>query len=85
MDNIKLVVTTYWFGLVLVQSRNSLQAGDIDGARRLGRLAGLLSIVSIVLGVVVIIVYVSVSGEGNSGNLFLLLLLLLLLFFFFAI
>ncbi|KAG7242789.1 hypothetical protein INR49_019172, partial [Caranx melampygus] len=29
---------------------NSLQAGDIDGARRLGRLARLLSIVSIILG-----------------------------------
>lgn len=44
-----------------LQSRNSLQVGDIDGARRLGRLARLLSIVSIVMGVVIIIVYVSIS------------------------
>ncbi|KAM9853517.1 trafficking regulator of GLUT4 1 [Aulostomus maculatus] len=44
-----------------IMSRNSLQAGDIDGARRLGRLARLLSIVSIVLGLLIIIVYVSVS------------------------
>uniref|UniRef100_A0A3Q2Y5X0 Trafficking regulator of GLUT4 (SLC2A4) 1/pseudo n=1 Tax=Hippocampus comes TaxID=109280 RepID=A0A3Q2Y5X0_HIPCM len=45
----------------IMQSRNSLQAGDVDGARRLGRLARLLSIVSIVLGVVAIIVFVSLS------------------------
>ncbi|XP_061924079.1 trafficking regulator of GLUT4 1 [Entelurus aequoreus] len=44
-----------------IMSRNSLQAGDVDGARRLGRLARLLSIVSIVLGVVAIIVYISFS------------------------
>ncbi|XP_069004077.1 trafficking regulator of GLUT4 1 [Embiotoca jacksoni] len=44
-----------------IMSRNSLQAGDIDGARRLGRLARLLSIVSFVLGVIVIVVFVSVS------------------------
>ncbi|XP_005720832.1 tumor suppressor candidate 5 homolog [Pundamilia nyererei] len=44
-----------------IMSRNSLQAGDIDGAKRLGKLARLLSIVSIVLGVVMITVYVSVS------------------------
>lgn len=43
-----------------IMSRNSLQTGDIDGARRLGRLARLLSIVSITLGVLIIIVYVSV-------------------------
>ncbi|XP_047449955.1 trafficking regulator of GLUT4 1 [Mugil cephalus] len=43
-----------------IMSRNSLQAGDMDGARRLGRLARLLSIVSIILGVVIIVVYVSV-------------------------
>ncbi|XP_039987185.1 trafficking regulator of GLUT4 1 [Xiphias gladius] len=45
-----------------IMSRNSLQAGDMDGARRLGRLARLLSIVSIVLGVLIIVIYVSVSG-----------------------
>ncbi len=47
---------------VCPQSRNSLQVGDIDGARRLGRLARLLSIVSIFLGVVIIVVFVSVQG-----------------------
>lgn len=65
-----MVLTTDLLGPALVQSRNSLQAGDVDGARRLGRLARLLSIISIVLGVVVIIVYVSVSGKRNSGTLF---------------
>lgn len=44
-----------------IMSRNSLQNGDMDGARRLGRLARLLSIVSISLGLLIIIVYVSVS------------------------
>uniref|UniRef100_A0A3Q4H469 Uncharacterized protein n=1 Tax=Neolamprologus brichardi TaxID=32507 RepID=A0A3Q4H469_NEOBR len=56
---------------VCPQSRNSLQAGDIDGARRLGKLARLLSISSIVLGVVMITVYVSVSGtliESSRTN-----------------
>ncbi|KAM9359116.1 trafficking regulator of GLUT4 1 [Symphorus nematophorus] len=49
-----------------IMSRNSLQVGDIDGAKRLGRLARLLSIVSIILGIVIIIVYVSVSGTGTK-------------------
>ncbi|XP_068601920.1 trafficking regulator of GLUT4 1 [Brachionichthys hirsutus] len=45
-----------------IMSRNNLQVGDIDGARRLGRLARLLSIVSIVLGIVIIVcVSISVS------------------------
>ncbi|XP_029026035.1 trafficking regulator of GLUT4 1 [Betta splendens] len=44
-----------------IMSRNTLQAGDMDGARRLGRLARLLSLVSIGLGVLIIIVYISVS------------------------
>ncbi|GCB68613.1 trafficking regulator of GLUT4 1 isoform X2 [Scyliorhinus torazame] len=38
-----------------ILSRNSLQQGDTDGARRLGRLARLLSIVAIVLGALIII------------------------------
>ncbi|XP_078080967.1 trafficking regulator of GLUT4 1 [Mustelus asterias] len=38
-----------------IMSRNSLQQGDRDGARRLGRLARLLSIVAIVLGALIII------------------------------
>ncbi|XP_068173552.1 trafficking regulator of GLUT4 1 [Antennarius striatus] len=44
-----------------IMSRNNLQVGDVDGARRLGRLARRLSIVSIVLGIVIITVWVSVS------------------------
>ncbi|MEE6468613.1 hypothetical protein FKM82_008329 [Ascaphus truei] len=40
-----------------IMSRNSLQQGDVDGARRLGRLARLLSVVSIVLGILIIILY----------------------------
>ncbi|XP_038670270.1 trafficking regulator of GLUT4 1 isoform X2 [Scyliorhinus canicula] len=38
-----------------ILSRNSLQQGDTDGARRLGRLARLLSIVAIILGALIII------------------------------
>uniref|UniRef100_H3AL46 Proline-rich transmembrane protein 2 n=1 Tax=Latimeria chalumnae TaxID=7897 RepID=H3AL46_LATCH len=37
-----------------VMSRNSLQQGDTDGARRLGRVAKLLSIVAIVGGLLII-------------------------------
>ncbi|KAM6945974.1 trafficking regulator of GLUT4 1 [Aplochiton taeniatus] len=44
-----------------IMSRNSLQAGDMDGAKRLGRLARLLSIVSIILGLVIIIVYTVIA------------------------
>lgn len=44
-----------------IMSRNSLQNGDMDGARRLGRLARLLSIVSISMGLLIIIVYISLS------------------------
>lgn len=44
-----------------IMSRNSLQSGDVDGARRLGKLARLLSVVSIILGIVAIVVFVSVS------------------------
>ncbi|XP_069082374.1 trafficking regulator of GLUT4 1-like [Pleurodeles waltl] len=40
-----------------IMSRNSLQQGDADGARRLGRMARLLSVVSIVLGLVIIVLY----------------------------
>ncbi|XP_065137157.1 trafficking regulator of GLUT4 1 [Paramisgurnus dabryanus] len=47
-----------------IMSRNSLQQGDMDGARRLGRLARLLSCVSIILGLLVIIIYVVVTVTG---------------------
>ncbi|XP_036428034.1 trafficking regulator of GLUT4 1 isoform X1 [Colossoma macropomum] len=38
-----------------IMSRNSFEQGNIDGARRLGRVAKLLSVVSIVGGVVIIV------------------------------
>ncbi|KAM9319575.1 trafficking regulator of GLUT4 1 [Gastrophryne carolinensis] len=41
-----------------IMSRNSLQQGDLDGARRLGRMARLVSVVSILLGIVIIILCV---------------------------
>ncbi|XP_072209551.1 trafficking regulator of GLUT4 1 [Excalfactoria chinensis] len=44
-----------------IMSRNSGQQGDVDGARRLGRMARLLSIVSIVLGTIIIVLYISLS------------------------
>ncbi|XP_038817708.1 trafficking regulator of GLUT4 1-like [Salvelinus namaycush] len=45
----------------LILSRNSLQSGDLDGAKRLGKLARLLSVVSIILGILTIVVCVTVS------------------------
>jgi len=50
---------------VSLQSRNSGQQGDMDGARRLGRMARLLSIVSIILGTIIIVLYISLSVRGN--------------------
>ncbi|XP_075760741.1 trafficking regulator of GLUT4 1-like [Pelodiscus sinensis] len=44
-----------------IMSRNSLQLGDVDGARRLGSRARLLSIVSIVLGLLIIVLYCSLN------------------------
>ncbi|XP_021567034.1 tumor suppressor candidate 5 [Carlito syrichta] len=44
-----------------IMSRSSLQQGDRDGARRLGRLARLLSITLITLGIVIIIVALTVN------------------------
>lgn len=52
------------------QSRNSGQQGDTDGARRLGRMARLLSIVSIVLGTIIIVLYISLSVRGNPASSF---------------
>nr|XP_033778344.1 trafficking regulator of GLUT4 1 [Geotrypetes seraphini] len=43
--------------VISILSRNSLQQGDVDGARRLGHLARLLSIAAIVLGTSVIVLY----------------------------
>nr|XP_012806441.1 trafficking regulator of GLUT4 1 [Jaculus jaculus] len=44
-----------------IMSRSSVQQGDLDGARRLGRLARLLSISFIILGIIIIIVAVTVN------------------------
>ncbi|KAK2537423.1 hypothetical protein Q9233_002727 [Columba guinea] len=48
-----------------IMSRNSGQQGDMDGARRLGRMARLLSIVSIILGTIIIVLYIALSVRGN--------------------
>ncbi|XP_058532288.1 trafficking regulator of GLUT4 1 [Ochotona princeps] len=44
-----------------IMSRSSVQQGDLDGARRLGRLARLLSITFIIMGIVIIVVAVVVN------------------------
>uniref|UniRef100_A0A4X1U1L5 Trafficking regulator of GLUT4 1 n=1 Tax=Sus scrofa TaxID=9823 RepID=A0A4X1U1L5_PIG len=44
-----------------IMSRSSVQQGDLDGARRLGRLARMLSITFIVMGIVIILVAVTVN------------------------
>lgn len=44
-----------------IMSRSSVQQGDVDGARRLGRLARMLSITFIVMGIVIIVVAVTVN------------------------
>ncbi|XP_037666407.1 trafficking regulator of GLUT4 1 [Choloepus didactylus] len=49
-----------------IMSRGSVQQGDLDGARRLGRLARLLSITFIILGIVIIIVAVTVNFTGEA-------------------
>jgi len=40
---------------LLLQSKNSLEQGNLDGAVRLGRVAKMLSIVSLVGGTVIIV------------------------------
>uniref|UniRef100_A0A670JBC1 Proline rich transmembrane protein 2 n=1 Tax=Podarcis muralis TaxID=64176 RepID=A0A670JBC1_PODMU len=49
-----------------VMSRNSFQQGDIDGARRLGRVAKLLSIVALVGGVLIIVASCAINFGENS-------------------
>ncbi|GAB1296481.1 Trafficking regulator of GLUT4 1 [Apodemus speciosus] len=51
-----------------IMSRSSVQQGDLDGARRLGRLARLLSITFIILGIVIIIVAVTVNFTAFRSN-----------------
>lgn len=43
-----------------------MQQGDLDGARRLGRLAGMLSITFIIMGIIIIIVAVTVNFAGEA-------------------
>ncbi|XP_026567946.1 proline-rich transmembrane protein 2 [Pseudonaja textilis] len=47
-----------------VMSRNSFQQGDIDGARRLGRVAKLLSIVALVGGLFIIVASCAINFGG---------------------
>uniref|UniRef100_A0A8C2RGH2 Tumor suppressor candidate 5 n=1 Tax=Capra hircus TaxID=9925 RepID=A0A8C2RGH2_CAPHI len=49
-----------------IMSRSSVQQGDLDGARRLGRLAGMLSITFIIMGIIIIIVAVTVNFAGEA-------------------
>uniref|UniRef100_A0A8C8S8J1 Proline-rich transmembrane protein 2 n=1 Tax=Pelusios castaneus TaxID=367368 RepID=A0A8C8S8J1_9SAUR len=51
-----------------VMSRNSLQQGDVDGARRLGRVAKLLSIVALLGGVVIIILSLAINFGRELGG-----------------
>lgn len=48
------------------QSRSSMQQGNVDGARRLGHLARLLSITLILMGIVIITVAVTVNFTGET-------------------
>lgn len=48
-----------------LQSRSSVQQGDLDGARRLGRLARMLSIAFIIIGIIIIIVATTVNFAGE--------------------
>uniref|UniRef100_A0A2K6AEY0 Trafficking regulator of GLUT4 (SLC2A4) 1/pseudo n=1 Tax=Mandrillus leucophaeus TaxID=9568 RepID=A0A2K6AEY0_MANLE len=47
--------------IISIMSRSSMQQGNVDGARRLGRLARLLSITLIIMGIVIITVAVTVN------------------------
>nr|XP_008007957.2 trafficking regulator of GLUT4 1 [Chlorocebus sabaeus] len=47
--------------IISIMSRSSMQQGNVDGARRLGRLARLLSITLILMGIVIITVAVTVN------------------------
>ncbi|KAM8944390.1 trafficking regulator of GLUT4 1 [Lycaon pictus] len=51
-----------------IMSRSSVQQGDLDGARRLGRLARLLSITFIIMGIIIIIVAMTVNFTGEAPS-----------------
>uniref|UniRef100_A0A670YV10 Uncharacterized protein n=1 Tax=Pseudonaja textilis TaxID=8673 RepID=A0A670YV10_PSETE len=53
------------FGAYALSSRNSFQQGDIDGARRLGRVAKLLSIVALVGGLFIIVASCAINFGGE--------------------
>lgn len=58
-----------WFNL-LPQSKNSLEQGNLDGAVRLGRVAKMLSMVSLVGGTVIIIAcIVNLASECPKSDL----------------
>lgn len=58
-----------WFNLRL-QSKNSLEQGNLDGAVRLGRVAKMLSMVSLVGGTVIIIAcIVNLASECPKSDL----------------
>ena len=58
-----------WFFLLL-QSKNSLEQGNLDGAVRLGRVAKMLSIVSLVGGTLIIIAcIVNLASESPRSDL----------------
>lgn len=57
-----IINLTYPFLSVSLQSRSMIQAKDYDGARRLGRLALLLSVVSIVVGTAIVL-YLVITGK----------------------
>uniref|UniRef100_A0A8D0H1S7 Proline rich transmembrane protein 2 n=1 Tax=Sphenodon punctatus TaxID=8508 RepID=A0A8D0H1S7_SPHPU len=52
-----------------IMSRNSFQQGDVDGARRLGRVAKLLSIVALVGGILIIVASCAINfGREYSAG-----------------
>ncbi|XP_064864466.1 trafficking regulator of GLUT4 1-like [Oncorhynchus nerka] len=51
-------------------SQSVLQTGDVDGAKRLGRLSLLLSCISMFLGVAVIIFIVVTGVSENNGDVY---------------
>uniref|UniRef100_A0A670Z238 Uncharacterized protein n=1 Tax=Pseudonaja textilis TaxID=8673 RepID=A0A670Z238_PSETE len=50
------IYLSIYLSFIYLSSRNSNLQGDVDGARRLGRVARFLSILSIVLGSVIIVI-----------------------------
>ncbi len=53
------------FSVFALQSRNSLQQGNVDGARRLGRNAMVLSVVSILGGIAILTAALVLNWGGE--------------------